>query len=194
MMMFGMIQLAGNQFGFDRNGFRAFVLSQVPRREILLGKNLSLAPVVLGLGSPVIVVVVFTFHMRPDQVVAAGIQLITMYLLFCMLANLCSIYAPYAIPTGSLKGARPGITVILTLMGCMMIVPFVVGLPAIFPVVVETVLAEAGGITGVPVSLGLSVVILAAVVCCYRWVLTWEGQLLAAREQSILEAVTVGNE
>jgi hypothetical protein len=44
------------------------------------------------------------------------------------------------------------------------------------------------------VSLGLSVVILAAVVCCYRWVLTWEGRLLAAREQRILEVVTGGTE
>ena len=29
-------QLVGNQFGYDRAGFRAYVLSPAPRREILL--------------------------------------------------------------------------------------------------------------------------------------------------------------
>jgi len=194
MMMFSTMQLVGNQFGYDRDGFRAFVLSPVPRREILLGKNLSLAPVVLVLGLVVIVGVGFAFHLGVDQVVASGIQLITMYLLFCMISNLCSIYAPFAIPSSSLKAARPGSTVILILIGCMMVVPVVVGIPTIFPVIVETILVETCGVTGVPVSLMLSVVILAIVVCCYRWVLTWEGRLLAAREQRILEVVTGGTE
>jgi hypothetical protein len=194
MMMFSTMQLVGNQFGYDRDGFRAFLLSPVPRREILLGKNLSLAPVVLVLGLVVIVGVGIAFRLRADQLVASGIQLVTMYLLFCMISNLCSIYAPFAIPSGSLKAARPGATVILILMGCMVVIPVVVGLPTILPVIVEVVLVETCGVTGVPVSLGLSVVILAAVVCCYRWVLTWEGRLLAAREQRILEVVTGGTE
>ena len=42
------LQLTGNQFGYDRSGFRAFVLSPIPRREILLGKNLAVAPLIGG--------------------------------------------------------------------------------------------------------------------------------------------------
>ena len=37
-----------NHFGFDRGGFRAFVLLPTPRRYILLGKNLALLPVALA--------------------------------------------------------------------------------------------------------------------------------------------------
>src|SRR5262249_28452098 len=44
MMLLTMIQLLGNQFGFDRSGFRVFVLSSAPRSDILLAKNLAVAP------------------------------------------------------------------------------------------------------------------------------------------------------
>ena len=39
-----MSQLLGNQFGFDRGGFRVYVLSPASRRDVLLGKNLSFVP------------------------------------------------------------------------------------------------------------------------------------------------------
>src|SRR5215813_14696171 len=51
MVLLGMIQLAGNQFAFDRSGFRTFVLSGVRRSDILMGKNLALLPFALGLGA-----------------------------------------------------------------------------------------------------------------------------------------------
>ena len=50
IIMFSMSQIANNQFGFDRAGFRVFVLSAAPRRDILMGKNLALAPLTLVLG------------------------------------------------------------------------------------------------------------------------------------------------
>src|SRR5215218_7061767 len=41
VLVLGMAGPMGNQFGFDRAGFRAFVLSPVLRRSILMGKNLA---------------------------------------------------------------------------------------------------------------------------------------------------------
>jgi hypothetical protein len=190
MMMMAMMQLSGNQFGFDRDGFRALILSPVPRREILLGKNLSLAPPVLVLALIVIVAVGMIFHLRVDQFLAAGVQTITMFMLYCLVANLCSIFAPFAIPSGSLRASRPGMTVLLILMGGMTVSPFVIVLPAVIPVIVETILTEVFEITFWPISLTLSVVILTGVVFLYRAVLSWEGKLLLEREQRILEVVT----
>ena len=43
--VFMLVQFFANQFGFDRDGFRALVLSPVDRRLILLGKNLACLPV-----------------------------------------------------------------------------------------------------------------------------------------------------
>lgn len=194
MMMMAMMQLAGNQFGFDRAGFRAFVLSPVPRREILLGKNLALAPLVLGLGLIAIIAVGLTFKLGLSQFATAVIQILTMFLLYCMMTNICSIYAPIAIPSGTLKATRPGMTVLVILLGCMMVSPVVLGLPAILPLMVELILADIYGITSVPVSLVLSLVILVVVAFCYRHILIWEGRLLAARERRILEVVTAATE
>ena len=42
--MLSFTQILCNLFGVDRDGFRAFVLSPVRRRDILLGKNLAIAP------------------------------------------------------------------------------------------------------------------------------------------------------
>ena len=50
-MLLGVVQLTGNQFGFDRDGFRVFVLCAAPRRDILLGKNLAFAPLALGMAA-----------------------------------------------------------------------------------------------------------------------------------------------
>ena len=50
-VLFGVVQLMANQFGFDRDGFRVFVLSAARRRDILVGKNLSFAPLVMGMAA-----------------------------------------------------------------------------------------------------------------------------------------------
>ena len=47
-VLLGVVQMMANQFGFDRDGFRVFVLSAAPRRDILLGKNLAFAPLAAG--------------------------------------------------------------------------------------------------------------------------------------------------
>ena len=43
MVLLCLVQFMANQFGFDRDGFRVFVLSAAPGRDILLGKNLGFA-------------------------------------------------------------------------------------------------------------------------------------------------------
>jgi hypothetical protein len=190
MMLASVTQFVVNIFGFDRDGFRVFVLSPIPRREILLGKNLALAPLILTLGFIVITGAGFIIHLRWDQFLAAYIQIITMYLLFCLLGNACSIYAPFMISAGSLKGMRPKLTLVLAQFGCVMISPCVVGLPATLPSLIELALSENGMMQGLPISLGISALIFAASLWCYGRILNWEGELLAGREQKILEAVT----
>lgn len=190
MMLVSMMQFVGNTFGFDRDGFRVFVLGPIPRREILLGKNLTMAPLILGLGFIVVTGAGFVVHLHWDQFLAAYFQIMTMYLLFSLLGNLCSIYAPFMIPSGSLKGARPRMVVVLAQICCMMCSPFVIGLPTVFPSILELALTQNDLAKGWPVSLGVSILMLAASLWCYTRIITWEGILLAGREQRILEAVT----
>jgi hypothetical protein len=183
------VQLVGNQFGYDRAGFRAFVLSPVPRREILLGKNLAAAPVVLGLATVIAGVVVALYPVRPDYVLATAAQLISMYLLFCLLANGLSILVPIPVAAGSIQPSQVRVTPILLHMAFMSVFPVVLAFTLI-PLGVEVLLTETGWGNGLPVALVLSLALLAAVGFGYRKALTWEGDWLATREKSILETVT----
>jgi hypothetical protein len=183
------VQLIGNQFGYDRAGFRAYVLSPLPRREILLGKNLAVAPVGLGLAAASLLVIGAVFPMRADHYPAVLAQLLTAYLIFCMLANALSIMAPIPLAAGSLQPASIKAVPVLLQMVFLMVMPLAIA-PVLVPYGVEILLDKLDVISGVPISLPLSMVLLALVLLVYRKVVGWEGSWLAVREQKILEVVT----
>ena len=110
LVLFGVVQLMANQFGFDRDGFRVFVLSAAPRRDILMGKNLSFAPMALGMATILLVAVQAVCPMRLDHFLAMFPQYLSMFLLFCLFTNLLSIFAPIYIAAGSLKPSNPKLT------------------------------------------------------------------------------------
>ncbi|OWK38461.1 hypothetical protein [Fimbriiglobus ruber] len=182
-------QLIGNQFGYDRGGFRAYVLSPAPRRSILLGKNLAAVPFAAGLGAVVIVALAVILWVRVDRVLAAVEQWAAMFLACCMVANVVSIYAPIPIVSGAFKAASVRLVPVLLHMVAFFALPAVFA-PAIVPPIVEGILEETGLLHGWPVSLVLSTVVLTAVVFVYRRVIAWEGGLLADQEKKILEIVT----
>jgi hypothetical protein len=190
LILLTMMQFTVNTFGFDRDGFRSFVLSPVPRRDILLGKNLASGPLALGLGLIAILGGGLVLHLRWDQFLTAGFQLLTMYLLYSLIGNFCSIFAPFVIPAGSLKGARPPMSVVMVQLACMVVVPFAVGIPGVGPTLVEMILSELDVLRGVPVALVLSVLVFVATLWIYNRLLTWEGGLLEGREQRILDVVS----
>lgn len=184
------IQLVGNQFGFDRGGFRAFVLAPAPRRDVMLGKNLAAAPLILGLAWVTVALVGTVFPMRFDHLLAALLQAAAMYLIFCMLANALSILAPLPVAAGAMQPTGVRFTQVLGQLLTVALMPVAVA-PTFAPLAVEALLTEAAGVArGVPVALVLSTLVLAGVVALYRRVLTWEGDLLAAREQDVLLVVT----
>ena len=83
-------------------------------------------------------------------------QYISMFLLFCMLTNLLSIYAPVHVAAGSLKPANPKlITVLLHLVTFMIFFPLTQALTLI-PLGTEMVLRALGYGAGLPICLLLS--------------------------------------
>ena len=182
-------QLVGNQFGYDRAGFRAYMLSPAPRREILLGKNLAVAPLALGMGLPLALLVGVVYPMRIDHYPAVVAQLTAAYFVFCLLANALSILAPIPMAPGSLQPAKVKMVPVLMQMVFLMVLP-VATAPILLPLAAEAALAEFAGVRAWPVSLALSLGVLAVAVLVYRWVLTAQGRWLATREQAVLEVVT----
>ncbi len=187
-ILFSFSQLAGNQFGYDRNGFRIFILGPVPRRAILLGKNLALVPLVVGLAAPVVAVAVIFMPLRFDQLLAVPLQFVSMFSIYCMAANLQSILAPLPVASGSLKPLSLRIVPTLLHMVFMFATPILLT-PVLLPWGIAAGLEALDFSWGPPLYLVLTILECAAVIGLYRIVLTWEGALLQAREQQILEAV-----
>lgn len=190
LSLFGIVQVTANQFGFDRDGFRVYVLSAVPRRDILLGKNLACLPFTLVMSAIMLTVVQIARPMRIDHFVAMAPQFVSMFLLFCMLMNLISIYAPMAVAAGSLKPAQSKLIPVLVQMVMFTFLFPLTQMLSLLPFGLEALLRWQGLATGVPIALLLSLGQCAALLVFYHFVLNAQGRMLQAREQKILETVT----
>jgi ABC-2 type transport system permease protein len=181
-------QIMGNQFGFDRNGFRVFVLSPARRRDILLGKNLTMAPLILGLAAIMAIFIQVFTPMRLEQFLAVPLQCISMFMVFCMLANCLSIFGPAPVAGGAFKrGNIRGIPLLLH-FAFMFAFPLTQA-PMLLPFALEYLLEDLSNVRGLPICFVLSLGQLLAVAFLYRLVLDLEGNWLQAREKKILEIV-----
>jgi hypothetical protein len=189
MVLLGMIQLAGNQFAFDRSGFRTFVLSGVRRSDILMGKNLALLPFALGLGAIGITALEIAYPMHIDHFIAVAVQMVSMYLVYCLVLNLLSMFAPSAIASGSLKPVRPkGIAVLIHLLFFFFVLPIALA-TTLMPLGVEFLVKGSSWLSHVPVYLLLTLFELGVISYLYPRALVFQGRILQAREQKILEIV-----
>jgi hypothetical protein len=183
LILLGMAQLAGNQFGFDRNGFRVFVLSGASRKDILLGKNLALMPFALGLGMIAVILLQIAYPMRVDHWIAAVVQMISMYMVYCVINNFLSILAPTAIAFGSLRPMRPkGMAMLIQLGFAFILMPIALSF-SLIPLGIEYFFPS------LPVYLLLTLLVLATVAYFYFRILDIQGRILHQREQQILVTV-----
>jgi hypothetical protein len=190
IVLFGLMHIMANQFGFDRDGFRVFVLCPAPRRDILLGKNLAFAPLALGMAAILLLLVQVLRPLRWDHFLAMFPQSISMFLVFCFLTNLLSIYGPVHVPPGSLRPASPkAATVLLQVATIMVLFPMSEAL-TLLPLGVELLMGLAGWNSSVPIGLILTIAECAAIFGLYIIILKWQGGLLQGREQDILASVT----
>ncbi len=185
MTLLGMVQLAGNLFGLDRSGFRAFVLTPASRRDILLGKNLSLLPFAVGFGIVGAVVIQLMYPMPMDYFLAVVIQTVPMYLAFCIQHNFVSLLAPVALPPGSLRMGKPKGVAILFHLATLALFPVVTG-ATLIPLGVEFLFHSSRW----PIYLSLALIEVLVVVYFYSRLVSVQGLLLQNREQKILEIVT----
>ena len=143
VVFLGLVQLMFNHFGFDRDGFRAFVLLPAPRRHVLLGKNLALLPVALMVFAVYLVLAALFIHLGALAILAAVLEFGGALLALSALGNLTSILVPYRIAAGSLKPTKmKGLTTLLIfVIHCLF--PL-----AVLPVFLPAGLALLGGLYG----------------------------------------------
>jgi hypothetical protein len=185
----GLTQVLFNQFGFDRSGFRALVLLPSPRRQILLGKNLSLLPVALVVFVVYLALITVLAHLRVTMIVAAGLQFSAAFLVLSALGNLMSILAPFRIAAGSLKPTKIKATTMLMLMVVQMFFPLAM-IPIFLPPGLGLLCDHFGWLPGSAVTLVCSAFLSGLAALLYWQTLAPLGGLLQRREQQILQVVT----
>lgn len=190
---FLLIQFLANQFGFDRHGFRALVLTPVDRKLILLGKNLANLPVGGTYGLILILVISIWLKMPVLTAVAALFQLITLLALGSLGGNLLSIFVPYRIQSGSMKPTKMPALAMLTMVVCQLMFPLIL-LPAVVPPGLEWLWRRAGYTEFIPVNLVVSVLFALVAALIYWLTLEPLGQVLRRREIKILNIVTAEQE
>ncbi|GDY22310.1 hypothetical protein LBMAG56_36570 [Verrucomicrobiota bacterium] len=187
--LFLLVQFLANPFGYDRDGFRALVLSPADRRHILLGKNLACLPIGAGFGLTMIVLATIAFRLPALTLAATLLQLVAMLLISALGGNLLAILMPFRVPAGSMKPAKmPGLKILLLAL-CQMLFPVVL-LPAFLPPLAALLWTKAGGSDLVPVNLLLSLALAALMVFAYACALPPLGRLLQRRETKILAVIT----
>jgi ABC-type multidrug transport system permease subunit len=188
--VFFLIQFFANQFGFDRDGFRALILSPADRRLILIGKNLAALPAAAVFGALLIALTAARLHLPPLTVLATLFQFTSVLLLAGLGGNLLSILVPYRIQPGSMKPTKmPGLTM-LVMMLCQMLFPVAMA-PVFAGPLLEMFWHRADFPDFVPVNFICSALLCGLMLILYWRTLTPMGRLLQRREIKILSVITV---
>ncbi len=188
--VFFLAQFFANQFGFDRDGFRALILSPADRRLILIGKNLAALPIAVAFGTLLITLTTARLHLPPLTVLATLFQFTSVLLMAGVAGNLLSILVPYRIQPGSMKPTKlPGLAMLM-LMSCQMLFP-VAMLPAFVGPLAELLWHKLDLPDFVPINLIFSSLLCGLMAFVYWQLLMPMARLLQRRETKILGVITV---
>lgn len=188
--VFTLVQFFANQFGFDRDAFRALMLSPAERRLILLGKNLACLPASAILALLVLGFISIRLHLSVPMILAALLQLVTILLLAATGGNLLSILAPWRIQPGSMKPTKmSGLATLTVVLRQFLFLPLIS--PVFVPPLAGWLWQKAGLPVLIPIDLILSLALATAAAFIYWQTLQLFGRWLQHREIKILSVVTV---
>ena len=186
--------LLGNVFAYDRAGFRAFVLSPIRRDRILLARNLATFPFLFLQTFLMALAIGLFFGMSFDKFLCSVILSASILPPFCLLTNVMAILTPFPLAAGSIQPKQFNLVPIFCSFALSMLMPVIMGI-ALLPLGVEWLLDRYFQSTSfVPFALLLSIPWLLGCLFLYRWLLPWEGKLLANREKELLRIVTSKSE
>ena len=187
--MFMMFGLTMNIFGFDRNGFRSYMLLPLRPRNLLLAKNISMSPIVCVMCILPFGVVIVLFSFSWTDVLACVAQLLSTYTIFCILGNAVSTMFPFPMPSSSMKRVKPKWQAMLAQMGAFFAAPFLM-IPVAAPPVAAFALKKFDIWTGFSFNLPLSLAVAALAVGFYWLMLDPLSRLLWNKQRDILLEVS----
>lgn len=197
LILFGLIalsalvcsQLTNNAFGLDRDGLRTFLLAPLRRRDLVLGKNLAILPVLGTLELVSVGVGGVVLRLSPLSMLAAFAQAVGVTAASLVLGNVLSVLLPIRLSNKTLGTPMRGGTAQLTALLGTLLAPIMLGPFALGPLAAWAVL-----VPGNPHVPGLNAVISGALaglaLVVYTVSLGPTGALLERREEKLLLKVT----
>lgn len=189
MAMLSLQQLLQNQFGLDRNGFRAYLLAPIPRYRILLGKNLALAPIAFCIGMVALLALQLLVGLGVEHFLGAVLQLVSAYLILSLIGNQISIFGPMRLKEVGMKASGAKLRTVFLQVFSFFLIPIALS-PLLLPWGIEYLLRDQSWASWLPIYLFLHAVGLLALLVIFHWTLIQQGNLLQQREQKILETLT----
>ena len=189
LTLLGLVQLLFNQFGYDRDGFRALVLLPALRWHIMLGKNLALLAVGLPVFAILLALLAVSAHLGGAALFQAVVSFVAAFLAMCVLGNWLSILTPYRIAAGSLKATKAKASSQFLVVLVTMCMPVLLA-PLLVPPLLGYLCSEFTKIPAGPVVVVSAVGLLALSAALYGFTLKPLGRMLQRREQRILQSVT----
>jgi hypothetical protein len=170
--------LSANLFAFEEGGMRSYILAPIDRRKILIGKNIAVTLVALGLSVALLALNALVFRdMSAGDVLFVSLSFVVFAAIMAIYGNSVSIHFPKRM----VFGKRMNVSGVAGLLLIPMIV--VLGAPPFLAAVVGYV---AGSVYAGYATLAVFAFISVAV---YAIVINYQAGDLAAREIDILETV-----
>lgn len=181
---------ASNIFGFDRSGFRFWVLSGLPRSEILRGRNWMFGVMVLIIAVAAMIGTNLLWRYSWLRALEALIAFVAYLPLYLVLSNVISILAPFPMAAQGFQPKEFNWKSVVLNLALSTIIPILMGLCSI-PWAIEFGLHSA-----IPASqkLPIALLLMPLLVGCSWWLyerfLEIVGELLHSREKKLLVVVT----
>ncbi len=182
--------LFGNMFGYDRAGFRSFVLSPLPRHRILLGRNIATLLFPLITTGVIATAMAIVFGLPVDKYLSVLILVAAMLPTYCLINNTMAIFAPLPVASGAMQPSQTHFVPMVLIMLLSMLHPIncmMIAWPLGAEFVVHWLIP---GAKWVPIGLLLTPLCLLVTVTLYRLILPIQGAWLTRREKEILRVVT----
>jgi hypothetical protein len=179
----------GNQFGFARGGFRAFVLAPIERRHTLLGHNLAAIVPAAATGLVLVAGVAVWMRLPVVVLVATLLQLVACLVLMALAGSAVSILVPYRLQAGTVKPSKMPALSMITLVLFQLGMPLALS-PVFGPAIAGYFWEQAGGPPAGLVNLLLSVLLALGALGLYVRLLPVMGRWLHRRETDMLRVLS----
>ncbi len=187
LTLFGLMQLFGNHFGYDRQAFRCLVLLPTPRRSLLVAKNLAVAPASAVLILVFLVVLAAFGVLNPGGLLGGVALWLTAFLLISAYGNLVSILMPFRVNPGAMRQTPKQGKKVFQAVLLQFATPLVLA-PIWLPLLAYHLGGKGPWAVGMA---GILIAAVAAVAALIYWLtLAPLGRMLESRERMILEEVT----